>query len=285
MPIDPLGKEVTRHRYNHIGIEKDSPPSSNTKGRKSDTPPNENYVKNVKQNENQNDPPMILRGKVEVEGLKTYWNDDHLSFEKESHLKKKPGKKGRSDKGRQEKCETSWSRDESSQEKNSQEKREKSRRRDETSQEKNSQEKSRSRDENRKKKGDNSKRRGKNGSKKKANDCLGNKGSIIDDKKLNMTSVTSARMDRGDESRQIPIVGDARMETMREGKDDKINGAPCHVAANKPHYYQQQDDSWEEVPCSWCCRYLPDTLVFATTHAYRLDRADKKDKELMDMKQ
>ena len=37
------------------------------------------------------------------------------------------------------------------------------------------------------------------------------------------------------------------------------------------------DDPWNEIPCGWCCQCLPHSLVVATTRAYGLDQADKKD--------
>ena len=79
-------------------------------------------------------------------------------------------------------------------------------------------------------------------------------------------SVVSSRMDRGDDE-SVPV--------------DEIN-----VDSEESDTYKSDDphkeyDPWEEVPCSWCCRYLPHSLVVATTQAYRLDRADEKENELM----
>ena len=81
-----------------------------------------------------------------------------------------------------------------------------------------------------------------------------------------MNGVVSSRMDRGDDE-SVPV--------------DEI-----HVDSEESDTYKSDDphkeyDPWEEVPCSWCCRYLPHSLVVATTQAYRLDRADEKENELM----
>jgi len=85
---------------------------------------------------------------------------------------------------------------------------------------------------------------------------------------MNMGSVVSSRrMDRGDDDGWSAPVDEVNVDY-----DDEID-------ATKSKNSQDPYDPWAEVPCSWCCRYLPHTLVVATTQAYRLDRADEKENE------
>ncbi len=88
-----------------------------------------------------------------------------------------------------------------------------------------------------------------------------------EDAELNMNSVVSSRMDRGDDGWSVPV--------------DEINVDDEESDTYKSDDPHSKYDPWKEVPCSWCCRYLPHTLVVATTQAYRLDRADEKENELM----
>jgi hypothetical protein len=178
-PIDPVGKGIPRGTYSDKEKDRDASASFNERQMERDKSTSPNNVNTTEQSRNRNDPPMVLRGNMEVEGAPTFWNGDHLSVEKKSKKKKSKKKKRREEelKGR------------------------------------------------------------------------------------DMNSVTSSRMDRGDE--------------------EEIGGVPRHVDTKKPDHLQK-DDPWEEIPCSWCCRYLPHNLVVATTHAYRLEHADKKEDEFLD---
>lgn len=89
-----------------------------------------------------------------------------------------------------------------------------------------------------------------------------------------MGSIVSARMDRGDDGWSVPVD-----EVRIDSYEDEDDGVPRNVDTSKSGDPQKEYDPWEEVPCSWCCRYLPHTLVVATTQAYRLDKADEKENE------
>jgi hypothetical protein len=213
--MDPVGKDVIpNRRYNHKK-DMDPLPSSSKRRMEREKSPTPKNTENIEQNRNRDDPPMVVRGCLEVEGSPPHWNDDHLSIEKKTRRKKRH-------------------------------------------------EKYRSRD------GSESRNRADSHSKQK--------GRFPEDIEMNMNSVVSSRMDRGDEGWSISS------DEVNAEEEDEINLVPRHVDIKKSNNHRQEDDPWKEIPCSCCCRYLPHTLVIATTHAYRLDRADEKDRELMDSK-
>jgi len=223
--IDPVGKDIRRQKYNHREMEKDaSPPSSSQRMERGNSPIPKNAV-NTEQNSNRNDPPMIIRGSLEVEGSPTYWNGDHLSLEHKSKRKKK-------------------------------------------------------REKNRSKDGSESRNRDRSQSK--------HNGRFQNEIETNMNSVVSSHMERGDEGWSIPIdevdADNIIPEKNIVGDEQGFDKVPRQVDTKKFNHHRQRDDPWEEVPCSCCCRYLPHKLVAATTHAYRLDRADEKEHKLTDFK-
>jgi len=222
-PMDPVGKDIPRESYNKKQRERVAPPSSSKIRMKSDKSPTPNNAKNTQENRNRNDPPMMVRRSLEVEGSPTSWNDDHRSIEQRTKRKKK----------REKHMSLGGSQDGS---------------------------------------------RDGNESRNRAADHSKYEGHFQDDIEMNTNSVVSSRMERGDEGWSVPIdevdTNNLMPERSFAREEKEIDGIPRHVDTKKSNH---EYDPWDEVPCSCCCRYLPHTLVVATTHAYRLDHADEKD--------
>ena len=116
-----------------------------------------------------------------------------------------------------------------------------------------------------------------------ANDELNYAGCFQDVNEVHTTSVVSSHMDRGDGRWSVPIDEINTQNPVIERSfslEEGMVAIPQQVNMKACDDGRRECDPWAEVPCSCCCRYLPHTLVVATTHAYRLDRADEKEREL-----
>jgi len=203
-PMEPDGDVNAGRRYRHKKFE-----TSRSSGK----------IGNAEQNPGRNDPPMMIRGNLEVDGSRTYWNGDHLSIEKKPKRKKKHGNR-------------------------------------------------KSRDEHQ--------------SRGRADGESNYVGDFEDVSEVNIASASSSRMERGDERLSVPVnevnadnlVIERNLSLEGEDIDEMPHRFNTKTSDDDKHEY----DPWAEVPCSCCFRYLPHTLVVATTHAYRLDRADEKDR-------
>ena len=207
---DPSGRATRRSGNKNKERKKDVSPSTSARFVPNNNLPTQRDTTKSKRQRGVSDPPMVLRGNLEVEGSPIDWNGDHLSLGMTMSRDTKDLDNISSD---------------ASQLRTS------------------------------------------------SDDHI---ESFPRDYEMSVNSVSPSRIDRGDD--------DEELSKQSFGGQQDIDDVPRHVDTNKTKH-DNQHDPWDEVPFSCCCRYLPHTLVVATTHAYRLDRADQKDLEFSNLQQ
>jgi hypothetical protein len=88
---------------------------------------------------------------------------------------------------------------------------------------------------------------------------------------LSINSVASYRMDRGCVSEE--------QEVFRQDTSDSRNRDSRKRRTSSD---ASEDNEWEGVPCSFCCKYLPHNMVVATSYAYGLHGGSNKSRDKRD---